>query len=100
MADVLFYHKEQRENGDIVELKIVKVQQSLQAPEGVSYSCVYIRDGKRLLGYDNFEGHEGIAGHHHRHIKNHVTHYGFVDEWQLIEDFYADVKKILDGVIK
>lgn len=100
VAEILFYHKEQRDNGDIIEIKIMKVKISSQTSEGVSYSCVYVRDGKRLLGYDNFEGHEEVTGHHHRHIHDHVAKYEFIDEWKLIEDFYEDVKKIREGVIQ
>jgi len=90
-------HKHKEQNGDIVEMRILDVQKSENNPEGISYSLVYVRNGKRLMGYDNFEGHKS---RHHRHIKDRITPYEFIDKWKLIEDFMEDVNKIRQGVIK
>ena len=56
---------------------------------------VYISNGKRLVGYDNYHG-KG----HHRHICGREEPYAFVDEWKTIEDFTANMEKIRSGVIK
>ncbi len=48
---------------EIVEIKIWKVPRSEEYPEGFKYSLVYVRKGKRVLGYDNYQGHG-----HHKHI--------------------------------
>lgn len=90
-----FRHKHKEPNGDIIEMKFLEVPKSDSNPEGTSYSFVYIRKGKRLVGYDNFEGHG-----HHRHVKDRIEPYDFVDKWELIEDFMEDVNKIRQGVIK
>ena len=100
MAEEIFTYRETREHGDIIEMRILRVPPSPQNPEGVSYSCVYIRDGKRLVGYDNFEGHEKEGLRHHRHIRERIVPYEFSDEWTLIRDFMEDVEKIDRGVIK
>lgn len=81
-------------------MKIIRVPKSDKNPEGISYSLVYIRNGKRLLGYDNFEGHEKEGNIHHKHIKDRIIPYEFRDEWKLIEDFNNDVEKIKSGVIQ
>ncbi len=72
---------------------VYKVSKSEQNPDGISYSFVFIRDGERLIGYDNFEGH-GEIGRHHKHIKDRIIKYEFVDEWKIFEDFNEDIEKI------
>jgi len=39
---------------EIVEIKIWKVPRSEEYPEGFKYSLVYVKKGKRILGYDNY----------------------------------------------
>ncbi len=98
-VEEIFHHKHVEENGDIIEMKILRVPKSQKQPEGICYSLVYIQNNIRLLGYDNFEGH-GENLHHHRHVKDRIMPYDFIDEWQLIEDFVNDVEKIKRGVIQ
>ncbi len=92
-------HKFTKENGDIVEVRINTVPKSIRFPEGVKYSCVYVRNGKRLIGYDNSEG-DQQGSNHHKHIKDRIVPYEFVDVWRLIEDFNEDLEKIERGVIQ
>ena len=99
MAEEIFNFKHIEENGDIIEMRILKVPKSEQQPEGVAYSLVYIRKGARLVGYDNFEGH-GERLRHHKHVKGRIIPYAFVDEWTLVEDFVNDIEKIKRGVIR
>ena len=91
-AKPIFYRKNIESNGDIVEMKIWKVPQSKRAPSGLKYSLVYIREGKRIIGYDNAEG-KG----HHRHYKNKEFTYNFLGVDNLIKDFYEDVEKLRRG---
>ena len=100
VTEETFIHKQTEENGDIIDMRIFKVDISKLNPQGISYSLVYIRDGKRLIGYDNFEGHAFEKGSHHRHIKERIEPYEFVDEWKLLEDFNKDVEKIKRGTIE
>ena len=44
------------DDGDVVEMKIWEVPRARKTPEGLKYSLVYGRGGKRLIGYDNAEG--------------------------------------------
>ncbi len=92
-------YKFEKDNGDVVQARITKVPISVRFPEGVKYSCVYIRNGKRLIGYDNSEG--GQQGpNHHKHIKERVVPYKFIDIWRLLEDFNEDLEKIERGAIQ
>lgn len=52
------------------------------------YRLVYVRDGKRVIGYDNERG-KGD----HRHLDQKQMSYKFVDEAQLLADFWQDVKE-------
>jgi len=91
-ADLFFYRKNIEPNGDIVEMKIWKVPHSKDRPHGLKYSLVYIRESKRVLGYDNAEG-KGD----HRHYRGKESRYHFKDIGTLIEDFYDDVENIRKG---
>lgn len=55
-ADLLFHRKNIDQNGDIVEMTLWQVPHSKDKPHGLKYSLVFIREGKRLVGYDNAEG--------------------------------------------
>ena len=88
-AQLLFYRKNIEANGDIVEMKIWKVPQSKDKPHGLKYTLVYIREGKRIIGYDNAEG-KGD----HKHYKGREHPYQFKDVDNLIDDFYKDIERI------
>ncbi len=66
---------------------------SEKQPDGVSYTMAYIRNGGRIVGYDNFEGHVLEGSSHHKHIGKRILPYEYVDYWKVIGDFYADVEK-------
>ncbi len=51
------------------------------------YSLVFIRDGQRLIGYDNERG-KGD----HKHLGARELKYRFVDVETLIADFLRDVE--------
>lgn len=92
-------HKHIEENGDIIEMHIWNVPKTIGNPEGISYSLVCIRNKKRLVGYDN-ENHGTGKSNHHKHVKDRILFYEFIDEWKLTEDFAEDIDKIKRGVIK
>ena len=94
MAKLIFEHKHRHKNY-IVEIKIYKVPKDRFHSEGFQYSLVLIRDGKRILGYDNHE-----RKGHHIHRGTMEVPYEFIDEWKLIEDFYNEIEKITKGEIK
>ena len=89
MSELIFGHKEKFPNGDIIEIKVWNVPKTKLQTEGVSYSMVYIRNGIRIIGFDNFELHG-----HHKHVFGRIIPYAFVDIWKAIEDFNAEVDKV------
>lgn len=94
MADELFSSKEEFPNGDLTDIKIYGFDRPPLPPLVISYSLVYIRNGERILGYDNFEAHRGKFGSHHKHLGKKIVPYMFVDIWRLIEDFLKDAEAI------
>ena len=55
MTAVLVLHTKEIRGNEIVEIKVWQVPRSKTVPHGVKYSIAYIRDGTRVLGYDNGE---------------------------------------------
>lgn len=100
MVEEIFSHKHVEENGNIIEMRILKVDSTQKNKEGICYSLVYIHNGERIVGFDNFEGHEMQGNNHHKHIKGKISSYDFVDEWKLIEDFNNEVEKIKRGIVQ
>lgn len=92
MVQLLFYRKNIESDGSIVEMKIWQVPHSKNKPFGLKYSLVYVREGKRIIGYDNAEG-KGD----HKHYKNKEYPYQYKDMDALIKDFYSDVEKARRG---
>lgn len=80
MLEPIFAHRHKYKNY-LVEIKIYKVKKDQFHPEGFQYSLVLIKDGKRVLGYDNHE-----RRGHHIHRGDIEIAYNFIDEWKLIED--------------
>jgi len=54
-AEVLLKTKTVDERGNIVEVKILRVEKTESEPYGIKYSLVYIENGERVVGYDNYE---------------------------------------------
>lgn len=88
-AEPYYIYKRLYENGDIVEVKVWKIEKSIDKPHGFKYSLAFIRAGKRIIGYDNAE-----RKGDHRHYKNKVYHYEFKSIDKLFEDFFIDVRRI------
>lgn len=85
-ADLL-YREKRSYAGGIVELVVWWVPEPVPPSEHpFKYRLVFVRDGKRLVGYDNERG-KGD----HRHVGKTEQPYLFVDEIQLLEDFWQDV---------
>ena len=100
MSELVFEHKH-KDRDYIVEIKIYKVNKDQFHPEGFHYSLVLIKDGKRLLGYDNHE-----RKGHHTHRGKGESPYEFVDEVteryiELYENIIGEkfVKEKSEGVL-
>jgi len=74
---------------EIVEVKIWQMPKSLDRPHGIKFSVVYVKGGKRLLGYDNAE-----QKGYHRHYLDKEAPYEFENIWKLIDDFKSDLEGI------
>ena len=90
-AEPYYIYKRVYENGDIAEIRIWKVGKTTDKPHGFKYSLALIRDGKRVIGYDNAE-YKG--DHKHYKGREHQYHFKGIDE--LIEDFFNDVRRFRD----
>lgn len=85
-ADLL-YRERRTYAGGVVELVVWRVPEAVPPSEHpFKYRLVFVRDGKRLVGYDNERG-KGD----HRHLGKIEQSYLFVDEIRLLEDFWQDV---------
>jgi Family of unknown function (DUF6516) len=73
----------------IVEMVVWKVPHPVvPSTHPFKYRLVFVRDGQRLVGYDNERG-KGD----HRHIHEREMSYRFVDIDTLMRDFLRDVEK-------
>ncbi|MBI5437651.1 MAG: hypothetical protein HY936_01625 [Nitrosomonadales bacterium] len=85
----LLYREKRTYAGGIIEIVVWRVPDPVPPSEHpFKYRLVFVRDGKRMAGYDNERG-KGD----HRHIGKTEMPYTFMDETQLLEDFWQDVKE-------
>ena len=77
-------------HAEIVELVIWQVPSPVPPSEhDFKYRLVYVRDGKRVVGYDDERG-KGD----HKHVMGEESTYAFTTIAQLLDDFEADVLAI------
>jgi hypothetical protein len=93
-----------------VRFSVSRVVPTSGQPHGLNYSLtLHGPDGNRLLGFDNAHpvresrgpGGKSRGPHDHRHRMETVRPYRFKDAATLLEDFWAEVDKLLKekGVI-
>lgn len=102
-TEEIFVHKQTEKYGDIIEIieiKMYHVPISEKNKEGISYSLVCIWNGERIIGFDNCEKHEKDTNFHHKHIRNKIIPYAYVDRWKLLQDFNEDVEKMRKGMFQ
>jgi hypothetical protein len=93
MKAKLVYHKKLVEpDGGIIEIKFWSVPVTPDKPQGVKYSLVSVKGGKRLIGYDHAEG-KG----HHRHLGEKEEPYRFRSIERLFQDFHRDLNAFKQG---
>jgi hypothetical protein len=90
-----------------IKIEAWQVAPSKAIPHGIRYSLsLHEPYGKRILGYDNahsikppkkfkYAGRVLTFDHTHRHISDRGVPYEFRDAQQLLEDFFADVDRLL-----
>ncbi|MEQ1630520.1 MAG: DUF6516 family protein [Gallionella sp.] len=85
----LLYREKRSYAGGIIEMIIWQVPEPVPPSEHpYKYRFVFVRDNQRLVGYDNERG-KGD----HKHIDDLEVRYQFVNEAQLLEDFWRDVQE-------
>ena len=90
-----------------IEAKIIDTNEHI--PHGIKYSLtLHDSHNKRILGYDNAHGIKAKKRKYgakrlvwdHRHERESIEPYEFDDAVQLLEDFWADVERILAEVTR
>jgi hypothetical protein len=89
MVATLVIHTKEIKEDEIVEIKVWRVPRTKSMPDGVRIPVVYVRNGKRVVGYDNAEG-KG----YHRHFMDREEVYEFSDVRALLDDFKKDIRSI------
>jgi len=85
-AELLYREKRSHARG-IIELVVWRVPEPVPPSEHpFKYRLVFVRDGIRIIGYDNERG-KGD----HKHLGDTELPYNFVNETRLLEDFWQDV---------
>lgn len=88
-AQLLMRQKDLNMRGEILEMVVWKVLEPVPpSAHHFKYRLVYIRDGRRIVGFDNERG-KGD----HMHVENMEFPYTFRTMQQLLEDFLAQVEK-------
>lgn len=88
LAELIMRTRVQITKGSFYEVKIWKVPKSEFFKEGVKYSMVIIKNGKRIMGYDNERGKS-----HHKHIGGSEIPYEYNGLETLLSDFEKDVQE-------
>jgi hypothetical protein len=90
MADAtLLLRTRNAAHGGVVEMLVWRVPTPVPLSEhAFKYRLVFVREGQRIVGYDNERG-KGD----HRHLLGRESSYRFVNIDRLIRDFLADVEK-------
>ena len=94
------------EEGHVVKFVVRRTDVTEARPHDLSYSLtLHDRTGNRLMGFDNAHAVERPGGrfveqprvydHVHRGKDDEGTPYEFVDAGKMIEDFWAEVDRIL-----
>ena len=94
------------EGGYWVKFEIKRAEPTRQRPHGLRYSfTLHDPDGKRLVGFDNAHGVSARAGrfkrpmteydHWHRTESDPGRPYAYVDAVNLLDDFEAEVRRVL-----
>jgi len=87
-AIIIRQNRQYFDEHSFAEIKIWKIPKDKNRPHGFKYSLVYIKNEKRIIGYDNSEG-KGD----HRHYEDIEQSYFFKNIDTMIEDFNNDVKR-------
>ncbi len=94
-------------DGYWIKVDAVIVEVTAGRPHGIKYSLsLHAPNGERILGYDNahapskkrnekYVGQKRPFDHKHRTVSDKGIKYVFTTPYQLLEDFFNDVDKVL-----
>jgi hypothetical protein len=97
----------EQEGGYWIKIDVRRVPLSSHAPHGIRYSLtLHDRYGTRVLGYDNahavkppkkfkFAGQRLAYDHRHRTASDKGVPYAFESASRLLEDFFAEVDRVI-----
>ena len=96
------------DNGYWVKFEAWRVDANAHIPHGVRYSLtLHDSHNRRLVGFDNAHGYQlprrkrycgrRVVWDHHHHSDEQVTPYEYESAARLIEDFWAEVDRVLQG---
>ena len=97
------------DNGYWVKFEARLVVPNAQVPHGVRYSLtLHDRYNRRVVGFDNAHGFQApkrkrfagrrVVWDHRHHLEEQISPYEYESAAQLLEDFWAEVERILQGV--
>ncbi|MBN2453963.1 hypothetical protein JXB11_00290 [Candidatus Woesearchaeota archaeon] len=86
---LLKYAKLQIGEGEAIFIRVWRIAEDCDYPEGFKYSFTYIKGGKRVLGYDNFEG-KG----HHKHSGREEVKIEFSSINEIEKSFKEEVRRL------
>ncbi len=95
------------DNGFWVKFQVHHVMKNIHIPHGIKYSLtLHNKYNKRIVGYDNAHGikpprKKKFSGNRqiwdHKHHESVIFPYEFENPYQLLEDFWNDVNKIINS---
>jgi uncharacterized protein YwbE len=86
-AELLLRERRTYDDGTFVEIVVWRLtRRDSERPHGLKYRLAYVRDGRRMVGYDNERGKAD-----HRHFRGKEMPYAFVSLEILLDDFFRDV---------
>jgi len=97
-------------NGYWIKIEAWRADVSTTIPHGVRYTLTLHEPyGRRILGYDNahavkppkrlkFAGRRLAHDHKHRHVSDKGVPYEFRDAFQLLNDFFQEVDRVLKEI--
>lgn len=86
-AGLLMRERRTYDDGSFVEIVVWRLtHKDPERPHGLKYRLAYVRDGRRIVGYDNERGKAD-----HRHFRGKEAPYAFRSLEVLLDDFFRDV---------
>ena len=94
------------DNGYWTKFEVKCVELNRNIPHGIKYSItLHDRNNKRVIGFDNAHAYKPKKKKYgarkitwdHKHHKERIFLYEYESASQLLEDFWAEVEKILKG---